>query len=64
MVLPGIGRAGLGRRLMVNPLRLAVDAAREAVADAGLSLADIDGQSTYPGGGTPSGVMVLQRDGA
>ena len=50
-VLSGIGRAGLGRRLMVDPLSMTVDACLQAVADAGLSLEDIDGLSTYPGGG-------------
>jgi uncharacterized OB-fold protein len=50
-VLSGIGRAGLGRRLMVDPLSLTVDACLQAVADAGLRLEDIDGLSTYPGGG-------------
>jgi acetyl-CoA acetyltransferase/uncharacterized OB-fold protein len=49
-VLSGIGRSVFGRRLMVDPLSLAVDACLEAVADAGLDLADIDGLSTYPGG--------------
>jgi acetyl-CoA acetyltransferase len=36
---------------MVDPLALAVDACLAAVADAGLSLEDIDGLSTYPGAG-------------
>jgi hypothetical protein len=49
-VLSGVGRAGLGRRLMVDPLSLTVDACLAAVADAGLTLDDIDGLSTYPGG--------------
>ena len=35
---------------MVDPLSLAVDACLAAVADAGLTLEDIDGLSTYPGG--------------
>src|SRR3546814_43426 len=35
---------------MVDPLSLTVDACLEAVADAGLTLDDIDGLSTYPGG--------------
>ena len=48
-VLSGIGRSTFGRRLMVDPLSLAVDASLEAVADAGLTLDDIDGLSTYPG---------------
>ena len=39
-----------GRRLGVDPLSLTVEACRNAVADAGLSMADIDGLSTYPGG--------------
>jgi acetyl-CoA acetyltransferase/uncharacterized OB-fold protein len=50
-VLSGIGRSRIGRRLMVDPLGLTVDACLEAVADAGLELADIDGLSTYPGPG-------------
>ena len=49
-VLSGIGRSKLGRRLMVDPLSLAVDACLAAVADAGLTLDAIDGLSTYPGG--------------
>jgi acetyl-CoA acetyltransferase/uncharacterized OB-fold protein len=48
-VLTGIGRSAMGRRLMVNPLSLTVDACLAAVADAGLTLDDIDGLSTYPG---------------
>ena len=49
-VLSGVGRSRIGRRLMVNPLSLTVDACLQAVADAGLTLDDIDGLSTYPGG--------------
>jgi acetyl-CoA acetyltransferase/uncharacterized OB-fold protein len=49
-VLSGIGRSALGRRLMVDPLSLTVDACLQAVEDAGLTLEDIDGLSTYPGG--------------
>lgn len=48
-VISGIGRSALGRRLMRDPLSLTVDACLAAVADAGLSLADVDGLSTYPG---------------
>jgi acetyl-CoA acetyltransferase len=50
-VLSGVGRSRIGRRLMVDPLSLAVDACTAAVADAGLTLEDIDGLSTYPGAG-------------
>ncbi|HMF04992.1 MAG TPA: OB-fold domain-containing protein [Acidimicrobiia bacterium] len=49
VVLSGVGRSAIGRRLMVDPLSLAVDACQAAVADAGLTLDDIDGLSTYPG---------------
>ncbi len=47
----GVGRSQIGRRLMVDPLSLTVDACLAAVADAGLTLDDIDGLSTYPGRG-------------
>jgi acetyl-CoA acetyltransferase/uncharacterized OB-fold protein len=49
-VLSGIGRSRIGRRLMVDPLSLAVDACLQAITDAGLTIDDIDGLSTYPGG--------------
>lgn len=48
-VLSGVGRSAIGRRLMVDPLSLTVDACLAAVADAGLRLDEIDGLSTYPG---------------
>jgi acetyl-CoA acetyltransferase/uncharacterized OB-fold protein len=50
-VLSGVGRSRIGRRLMVDPLSLTVDACLEAIADAGLVPEDIDGLSTYPGAG-------------
>ena len=48
VALTGVGQSAVGRRLMVDPLRLTVDACLAAVADAGLALDDIDGLSTYP----------------
>lgn len=48
-VLSGVGRSAMGRRLMIDPLSLTIDACLAAVADAGLELEDIDGLSTYPG---------------
>ncbi len=48
--ITGIGASRLGRRLMVNPLSLTIEACEAAVADAGLTFADIDGMSTYPPG--------------
>jgi acetyl-CoA acetyltransferase/uncharacterized OB-fold protein len=64
-VLSGIGRSAIGRRLMVDPLSLAVDACLAAVADAGLTLDDIDGLSTYPGavgvGMSEGGVTAVEE---
>ena len=63
-VISGIGRSKVGRRLMVEPLSLTVDACLAAVADAGLELSDIDGLSTYPGavgmGMSEGGVSALE----
>jgi acetyl-CoA acetyltransferase/uncharacterized OB-fold protein len=47
--ITGIGASRLGRRLMVPPLSLTIEACEAAVADAGLTFDDIDGMSTYPG---------------
>ncbi len=52
----GIGMSQIGRRQMVNPLSLTVDAALAAIADAGLTVDDIDGLATYPGGGLAGGM--------
>jgi acetyl-CoA acetyltransferase/uncharacterized OB-fold protein len=64
-VLSGIGRSALGRRLMVDPLSLTIDACLGAVADAGLTLDDIDGLSTYPGpagtGMSEGGVTAVEE---
>ena len=46
--ITGIGASKMGRRLMVPPLSLTIEACEAAIADAGLTLADIDGLSTYP----------------
>jgi acetyl-CoA acetyltransferase/uncharacterized OB-fold protein len=55
VALTGIGMSDIGRRLLVPPLALTVQACAAAVADAGLTLDDIDGLSTYPGGGNLGG---------
>jgi acetyl-CoA acetyltransferase len=49
VVISGIGQSDIGRRLGRDPLQLTADACIAAVSDAGLSLADIDGLTTYPG---------------
>jgi acetyl-CoA acetyltransferase/uncharacterized OB-fold protein len=55
VVLSGIGSSRMGRRLMADPLSLTLEACEAAVADAGLTMDDIDGLSTYPGGPVESG---------
>ena len=55
VALTGIGMSEIGRRLMVPPLSLTVAACEAAIADAGLTFDDIDGLSTYPGGGNLGG---------
>ena len=49
VALTGIGRSAIGRKLMRSPVSLAVEAVQRAVADAGLTLDDVDGLATYPG---------------
>ena len=54
-VISGVGRSEIGRRLHRDPRLLSADAAEAAIADAGLTIDEIDGVSTYPGpsGSTP-----------
>lgn len=49
VVISGIGQSAVGRKLAQGGLELTVEAALEAIADAGLTVADIDGMSTFPG---------------
>ena len=50
-VISGAAQSDIGRRLYRTGIDLTVEAALRAVADAGLTAADIDGVSTYPGFG-------------
>jgi acetyl-CoA acetyltransferase len=50
--ISGIGQSAVGRPASQSALRLTVDACQQAITDAGLDLADIDGLTTFPG---PSG---------
>lgn len=54
-IISGIGQSAIGRRLHRTGLDLTIEASLAAVADAGLTLADIDGIATYPGGGSMGG---------
>jgi acetyl-CoA acetyltransferase len=47
--ITGIGMSEVGVRLIRSPLLLTIDAVKEAIADAGLTLGQIDGVATYPG---------------
>lgn len=49
VAITGIGMSAIGRRLMRPPLALTADACLAAVEDAGLTVADIDGLTTWPG---------------
>jgi acetyl-CoA acetyltransferase len=55
-VISGAAQSEIGRRLFRDPLALTVEGCLAAIADAGLTPADIDGIATYPGGfGGPTG---------
>jgi acetyl-CoA acetyltransferase len=47
--ITGIGQSEVGVRLTRSPLGLTVDAVKEALAEAGLTVDQIDGVATYPG---------------
>jgi acetyl-CoA acetyltransferase len=49
VVITGAGQSAVGRPSPKSPLALTVDACLAAIADAGLTPADIDGLTTYPG---------------
>jgi acetyl-CoA acetyltransferase len=55
-IISGIGQSDVGRRLGRGDLDLTIDAALAAIADAGLTVGDIDGLATYPGGMTGPGL--------
>jgi acetyl-CoA acetyltransferase len=63
-VITGAGKSQVGRRLGRTGLDLTLEAVTRAIADAGLSVDDIDGVASYPGPGVPdlgfSGADVTQ----
>ena len=50
-VISGVGQSAIGRQVDRSGFQLTLDAILSAVADAGLSLDDIDGLAMFPGGG-------------
>jgi acetyl-CoA acetyltransferase len=55
--ITGIGQSAVGRPSTHSAMKLTLDASLQAIADAKLTLADIDGLVTYPGAtGDPSGI--------
>jgi acetyl-CoA acetyltransferase len=54
-IISGIGQSDVGRRLGRSGLDLTIDGALDAIADAGLTTADIDGIAAYPGAGGGAG---------
>ncbi len=65
--ITGIGMSSIGRKTMRPAMLHLAEAAREALADAGLTVADIDGITTYPGrsngspGMSPLGVADVRN---
>ena len=57
-IISGTAQSDIGRRLYRSGIDLTVEASLRAIEDAGLTTADIDGVSTYPGfGGSFGGAM-------
>ena len=55
-VISGVGQSQVGRRIYRDPLDLTIEATFDALDDAGLTVKDLDGISTYPGNmGVPPG---------
>ncbi|MDX6745121.1 thiolase C-terminal domain-containing protein [Actinocorallia sp. A-T 12471] len=50
-VISGVGQSAIGRRLDRSGFQLTLDAVLAAIADAGLTVADVDGLAMFPGGG-------------
>ena len=62
-VIVGIGRTAYSRESGKTPLALAVEAAREALADAGLAASDLDGAATYQVADSASPMQVAHAIG-
>jgi hypothetical protein len=60
-IISGIGKSQTGRRLGRTGLDLTLESALLAVADAGLTMSDIDGLATYPGTNAAAGGASLSE---
>ena len=60
--ITGVGQSEVGIRVTRHPLLLTVDAVKEALNEAGLTIGQIDGVSTYPG--RMSGLLGFSPIGA
>jgi len=47
--ITGVGQSQIGQKLTRHPLLLTLDAFKEALGEAGLTVGQIDGVATYPG---------------
>jgi len=57
VAITGIGQSAVGRPSPHSAMKLTIDASLQAIGDAGLTIADIDGLVTYPGAtGDASGI--------
>ncbi len=54
VVISGVGQSAIGRQVDRSGFQLTLDAILAAVADAGLTVDDIDGLAMFPGGGAAS----------
>jgi hypothetical protein len=59
VVISGVGQSAIGRQADRSGMALTLDAIHAAVADAGLTMDDIDGLSMFSGGG--AWIPVTQR---
>ena len=50
-MISGVGQSAIGRQIDRSGFQLTLDAILAAVADAGLTVDDIDGLAMFPGGG-------------
>jgi acetyl-CoA acetyltransferase len=50
VVISGVGQSAVGRQLDRSGFQLTLDAILTAIADAGLSVSDVDGLAIFPGG--------------